>query len=306
VTLGQSLRDTGREALTRTLKAVPDDSAEILRRYAPRPMLYVLRYRGLPDTESFTLLDDPEVRFGVADSVVLERLYWMGTRGYEPGTLEWWRDCCSRAHRVLELGANVGYFTVQGALRCPNGHYLAVEPHPVSAAAIRRNLALNHLTNVEVLEAAAVADPSMMSATLHIPAQDHFDAPAGAFIRDAGPDLPSIRSLQVRAVSAPDLFSGVDLIKLDIEGHEHRVLSGALSRITESRPTIFVEVLPDTPDLRGLLVQLCRDSGYACLVPRKGRLTRLPLSRLSEASPRQLGGRDVIMTVDETLLAKAV
>jgi FkbM family methyltransferase len=306
VTLGQSVRDTGRVALTRTLKALSDEAAETLRRRAPRPVLHIMRYRGLPDAEWFSLLDDTPIRFAVADSVVLERVYWLGTGGYEPRTLQWWQDCCSRAHRVLELGANVGYFTVQGASRCRHGQYLAVEPHPVSAGAIRRNVDLNQLTHVELLEAAAVDDPDVVSATLRIPAQDHFGAPAGAFVGGEAQEFETMRSFEVRAVPAPGLFADVDLVKLDIEGHEHRVLLAAWHQIIRNLPTIFVEVLPDTRELRELLATLCRDHGYVCLVPGKRYLTRMPPAKLLAASPRALGGRDVIMTVDKSLLARAI
>src|SRR3712207_7346831 len=54
-----------------------------------------------------------------------------------PELLPWWRKLCRASERVLELGANVGYFSVQGALAAPQARYTAVEPHPFSVDVCR-------------------------------------------------------------------------------------------------------------------------------------------------------------------------
>src|SRR5215212_6643397 len=87
-----------------------------------------------------------------------------------PRLLPWWRHCCTRASAVLELGANVGYFTVQGATAAPGARYVAVEPHPVSAGVCRANLALNGIGSVELLEAAAVPGAGPSAVELQVPA----------------------------------------------------------------------------------------------------------------------------------------
>ena len=71
--------------------------------------------------------------------------------------MPWWRLLCRRSAAVIELGSNIGYWAVQGAKAGPAARYVAVEPHPESARICRANLALNDVTSVDVVEAAAVA-----------------------------------------------------------------------------------------------------------------------------------------------------
>lgn len=79
-------------------------------------------------------------------------------------------NCCRHAGGVLELGANMGYFTVQGGRAAPSTRYVAVEPHPGSWRICRDNLALNGVTSVRLLAAAAAADPTVSTVSLHVSA----------------------------------------------------------------------------------------------------------------------------------------
>lgn len=116
--------------------------------------LEVVRLRDIP-SEVFSLPDRSDVLFTRADSLILERAYWMGRKGWERQLLGWWQHFCQRSANIVEIGPNVGYHTVQGALASPSSSFVAVEPHPFSAAALRRNLELNGIGDVQVIEAAA-------------------------------------------------------------------------------------------------------------------------------------------------------
>jgi hypothetical protein len=89
---------------------------------------------------------------------------------------------------VLELGANVGYFSVQGGQAVTSACYVAVEPHPISHEVCRSNLDLNGVASVQVIAAAATADPSVSSIQLHVPA-DQRALPTVAFLA-ADSELP--------------------------------------------------------------------------------------------------------------------
>jgi FkbM family methyltransferase len=285
----------------RGLAAAPPGPASGRARAA---LLQALRRGGIPaGVDSFGLPDNPELRFVSHDSLVLHQLYWFGEQGWEPRLLPWWRRCCARASAVLELGANVGYFTVQGARAAPWARYVAVEPHPVSAAVCRANLDLNRVRSVELLEAAAVPGGGPAAVELQVPA-GQLATPTVAFL-GAGTELPGpmrrhvTGTVAVPAVDVRSLLAGVDLLKLDVEGQEHALLAAAREHLRATRPTVFVEVLPGTPRLRRLLAELCRDDGYRCHVPTAGGLVRLgaadlPGARLLE----EYGGQDVILSAD--------
>jgi FkbM family methyltransferase len=301
---------TGRRLARAVVGGLPRPVADVLRRsLAPgtgtarwrRAVLRRLYRGGIPRAVStFRLVDDPTLQFVAVDSQVLEQLYWAGEQGWEPELLPWWRAFCQRSRSVLELGTNVGYFAVQGARAAPAARYVAVEPHPVSAQACRTHLALNGVPSVEVVEAAAVADAAVSSVPLLVPA-DQATTPTVAFLspdtelpRNMVGDAPAV--LDVPAVDVRRLVEGVDLIKMDVEGQEHVLLGAIRDHLGERRPTLFVEVLAGTVQLRALLADLCATDGYRCYALSRQGLVPLDRERLATARLMDLYGcQDVLL-----------
>jgi FkbM family methyltransferase len=273
---------------------------------AGRVRLMVLRGLcdgGIPDAvRTFRLADRPDLSFVAADSLVLSQLYWLGEQGWEPELVPWWRYFCRQSHGVLELGANVGYFSVQGGQAVTSARYVAVEPHPLSREVCRSNLDLNAVSSVQLIGAAAVADPSVSSIQLLVPA-DQYPLPTVAFLA-ADSELPPgmgqerVVAIDVPAVDVRSLLDGVDLLKLDVEGQEHALLAAARPHLRARHPTVFVEVLPGTRRLRSLLAELCEQDGYRCYAATKTRLVPLPPARLSAVRLKEeYGCQDVILSV---------
>jgi FkbM family methyltransferase len=266
-----------------------------------RVMLRTLREGGIPGSVStFRLIDNPDLTFVAADSLVLAQLYWYGEQGWEPELLPWWRRFCRDSGSVLELGANVGYFTVQAARAAPGTRHVAVEPHPFSVQICRANLALNQVSSVELLGAAAVADPRVSSVRLLVP-DDQLATPTVAFL-PSDTELPADMARNVTAafdvpsIDVRALLDGADLVKLDVEGQEHALLAAGLDLLRARRPTVFVEVLPGTVRLRALLAELCLRDGYRCYAPTRERLVEVEPARLATIQLKEeYGGQDVIL-----------
>jgi FkbM family methyltransferase len=288
---------------------LPVPLADALRRPLPdrpgpirRAALRALREGGIPrGVSTFRVADDPGLALVAADSLVLAQVYWYGERGWEPELLPWWRWFCRHSESVLELGANVGWFTVQAARAAPGVHLVAVEPHPFSRQICRANLALNQVTSVELVGAAAVADPAVSSVQLLVPA-DQLATPTVAFL-PLDTELPADMTRDVRtafevpAIDVRQLLAGADLVKLDVEGQEHALLTAGLDLLRERRPTVFVEVLPGTVRLRALLAELCREDGYRCFAATPDRLVELEPARLATVRLKQeFGGQDVVLS----------
>ena len=322
------LRETPREQARRSvatgLQRIPDRAFAPLRKSFPstspgsvahrvqRAALKAARYRGVPsDVESFVLADNSSVRIANADSFIVEWLYWFGERyGYEPGTITWWKRFCASATRILELGTNIGYYVIQGAQTAPGAVYVGVEPHPGCADVCRRNLELNGITNAEIVEAAAVPYSDSSSVDLILPGgRDHYsEAPSTGFVgindvHHSTEDRSTYTSVRVRSVPVNDLLAdGADLVKMDVEGQEHALLSAALDRVLELRPTLFVEVLQTTPKLRALILEDLLPAGYRCFVPTP--TTLVPLAQADIASAwiyKKHGTRDVVLTCRDSI-----
>lgn len=262
-------------------------------------MVGVARHRRIPET-TFQPGGRENITLSAADSWMTRVLYWHGAAAYEGAEAEYWERACRRANKVLELGANIGYYSVVGALANPSCEYLAFEPHPATATVARTNLGLNGIENARVVEAAVVGRSGHVSVDLSTPVGDRHGLPAQAVVRDGAEGVidPSDRETNtVDAVFIGDLIDGADLLKLDIEGQEAVVLEAVLDQLIERSPTIFVEVrLADVPHLRRVILDLV-DGGYLAFAIGERSLHLLSRAELAADAPLpRYGSRDLLLT----------
>lgn len=141
----------------------------------------------------------------------------------------------------LDIGANIGFFAVYLARHCPGGRVVAFEPGKVNVEHLRRNIELNGLDNVEV-EARGVFDTTG-TLTLNFTPQN----PGGSFISDTAIDAGDLESIEVVTIDtwAEDHnLQRLDIVKIDVEGSELRVIRGADRTLRRFKPALFVECNP--------------------------------------------------------------
>ncbi|HEX4137076.1 MAG TPA: FkbM family methyltransferase [Bryobacteraceae bacterium] len=154
---------------------------------------------------------------------------------YEPETLQFLRRHASSNAAFVDVGANIGAFTV--ALAPHAERVIAIEPSPQVLPYLKKNVALNHLSNVEVA-ACAVSVPGCDSVPLYIPPESHFGMASSAPQFNTAPtgvpagSLDSI--LRERAVGQ------VSVMKIDTEGYEAHVFLGAQELLRGSSPPAIV------------------------------------------------------------------
>ncbi len=244
------------------LRAVFWRSTGLRRRLLRLSVDTVFRHWPLGRLGEFHLPDNSAVRIAASDSLLVRRLFWFGESGYEAQEASYWRQACCRASRIVEMGANIGYYTVQGALANPTSAYVAVEPQESAVKVLLRNLELNNIRNVEVMRA-AVIDVGPTDMRLHFPVEESYETPTGAYLDGAESiSRRSVRSESVPTVRAAELVGGADLLKLDIEGYEARVLLAAESVVAKERPVIFVEMRGSADSLRRLVDRWRSEYGY--------------------------------------------
>lgn len=242
------------------------------------------------------------------DSYIANHLFWLGIDGYEAGEPAWWATLVASHRSALELGANIGLYTLVGAAAGPHVPYRAVEPNPASCDVLRRNVALNDLANVCIVEAAVVGERRAKTVTLRFPDRDRYRASAGAFVEGA-PDLTTSASRSITVPTAPvhELIDGVDLLKIDIEGIEVEVLGAVRSWLVAAEPTLVVEVRDDAVHLQRFLADLLDGSRHRCVVVRDGRPSAVPRAAVTEGRLEQsYRTRDVTLIVPERAKALGV
>jgi FkbM family methyltransferase len=244
-------------------------------------------------------LDRPDLTFAATDSMVIDAVYWYGVQGYEGMVADIWITHCRGANSILEVGGNVGLFTVIGG-QATAGRYTVVEPLPANAAVLRDNLQRNGLKQVEVLQAAAI--PAANPATVRIAIPDeHRDAPVGAHLSlDSEVSGRSIANeLEVPGLPFRSLAEGRDLIKIDAEGIEAVLIESGWDVIARFRPTLMIEVLPESRQLAALIARLATEVGYEInVLPEWGSDRAVPIAAAAfeATTPQRFNSKDVLLT----------
>jgi FkbM family methyltransferase len=162
---------------------------------------------------------------------------------WEPETTAYLRRTVQPGWRCVDVGANVGWFAILMAdLAGPAGQTIAVEPLAELCDCIRESAAAygfeDRLTVVEA--AAAETEGGSLRLNLH--------ASKLGFTTERVPfDWTPAEMRDAKTVTLDRLLGSwgrCDLIKIDVEGCEPRVVRGARAILEKHRPLLLVEFLP--------------------------------------------------------------
>jgi FkbM family methyltransferase len=134
--------------------------------------------------------------------------------------------------RCLDIGANVGLYTYRFAQLFESVE--SFEPIPACARIIASSKQSNvRLHNLALSNRQGRAD-------LSIPATGGPEATALASLSNEFPEA-DLLSVELRTLDSFG-FTQVDLIKIDVEGHELEVLEGGVETIRRELPTLLIEI----------------------------------------------------------------
>jgi FkbM family methyltransferase len=184
------------------------------------------------------------VRHRTPDVAALGEVFY--ERQYEPpGAVASGLAGLSGPPRILDLGANVGFFALFASRRWPGARIVAVEPDPANLEVLELTRAVNAL-DWEVLEAAATTFDGEVPFT------------SGGFtlsrIEEGGEP--------VTAVDALPMLADSDLAKIDVEGGEWALLAD--ERFARDAPRLLaLEYHPYLAPADGDAETLLTDAGYS-------------------------------------------
>ena len=176
--------------------------------------------------------------------------YWYYGKRREQRTMSIFERVIAPGETVYEVGGHIGYITQFFAeLVGPSGSVLVFEPAPDNLRYIERNI--KDLPQVSLFRSAVsnrngVADLQTESLTgQNNTLEDHYDRfdSVRAF---SGRQNVEYTKIEVNCTTLDSVYGSTnkipDLIKIDVEGHEHQVLQGMTQLLSECDPVIMVEV----------------------------------------------------------------
>lgn len=156
---------------------------------------------------------------------------------YEAVVIKWLQENLKSGNTFWDIGANVGFYAVFAArLVGPTGLVVAVEADPNVAAVLAKNFEANHLSNARVVSG-AITDHTGTVRLGRAPASGwtglYYEKP------DEWVEVPAFTGDSLVNSLAVDQ---IDVIKVDVEGAEGRVLAGMTELLTKTRPRLLIEV----------------------------------------------------------------
>ena len=173
--------------------------------------------------------------------------------------LNWRRQAHGEGCFAVDCGANIGVMTVEWAAHMLGwGNVLAFEMQRRIFYACAGNIAIHNCFNADVRWAAV----GKFDGEVDAPVLDYTKpASIGSLGLNPSADVGQAikRTERVQALRLDSLgLPRLDLLKIDVEGAEHDVLSGAAETISRCRPYIIVEHLKSSE----VLLRLLTDMGY--------------------------------------------
>ena len=182
---------------------------------------------------------------GKDDGVALKILW---NKSYEPASLTLWNILSKSMDIVIDIGAHTGIYSIVAA-KDSQCKVISLEPMALNIARLVVNKTYNNLGNINPIAAACS----------HSAGKILFNPFRNLEYLTSGNSLESIASDNIHTIETTtidNLSKHLDkntklLVKVDVEGHEHHVLRGALKTITSLRPIFLLECID-------------KDAGHEC------------------------------------------
>jgi FkbM family methyltransferase len=174
-----------------------------------------------------------EMQLDLADTI--QRHIYLGT--YEPRETALVREWLKPGMTFVDAGANVGYFTALAA-SCvgPSGRVFAVEPQPKVYEQLAAMVQRNRLTQVRAFQCGLSAAEGELP--LYLPPEsdgEHHTTRNATMIAHGASRQIAVPVKTLDACIAEWGIERVDLLKIDVEGHEPQVFQGAARALVERR-----------------------------------------------------------------------
>jgi FkbM family methyltransferase len=175
--------------------------------------------------------------------MIQRQFYFFGTYFIEEVNIECWQSIARNARTILDVGANAGIYSLAALAAQPQATVHAFEPTPEIARRLRDTAQLNNLTRLHVHQVAVSSENG--TASLKRYRGDLGINEGMNFISQTQTDKSDerVQTVNLDQFCRDRSIDRIDLLKIDVQGHEYAVLKGAEQLIrTGCIGTIFMEL----------------------------------------------------------------
>lgn len=169
-------------------------------------------------------------------------IFWIGTLADEKKSVEAWATLAKHSSLIFDVGANSGFYAICASEVNSQAHVVAFEPIQRIFSRLQENVKLNG--NKVVVENLAISDSDGETVIYDLPVEHHYHASL---------DITEVEhhegvvGVPVKVVCLDSYVremesQNIDLLKIDVEGHEVKVIAGMSEVIERSKPSVLLEV----------------------------------------------------------------
>lgn len=165
-------------------------------------------------------------------------------KSYESKLALYCQKYLNKDRDIIDVGANIGFFTVFFAKQLNNKTVLSIEPTKNALKRLRYNIKLNHVTeNVDLFEG-VVSNQNGAVDVKTISGKEEYSSIGKMKHPSISKESYTIENVQ--SITLDELVGKKKLdpgfLKVDVEGMEHLVFQGAQEILKEKRPIILSEL----------------------------------------------------------------
>lgn len=203
--------------------------------------------------------------------VLQRQFYFFGTYFVEEEILAQWDRLARTSNVIFDIGANAGIYSLAAAAVNPQIQVHAFEPTPEIARGLRETIAANGLASNILVHELAVSERSGTAALMRYRGGDDTNGGMNFIVEWTDAGTESVGTVSIDEFCEAQAIDRIDLLKMDIQGHEASALRGAGRMLSEGRVgTIFLELNwaePGEPSSAQECIDLLSDAGYQFAAP---------------------------------------
>ena len=193
---------------------------------------------------------------------IQEQLFYLGY--YERAEENFLKLYLPYEGTFIDIGANIGVHSLTAAqLVGERGKVISFEPFSINYDRLIRNISLNNCNNIQTEKKALSSKTGVLEISYD---SNSSNLGSVSIFSESNAGTESIKSIKLDDYLSKQNLTGIEIIKIDIEGAEYEALKGMTETLSTFSPLILIEIdeniLNRTQHNNEAVINLLKQFGY--------------------------------------------
>ncbi len=186
------------------------------------------------------------------DSFMEKVIFKQGLYGdWEKESLKIWAELSKKAQTIIDIGANTGIYSLLAQNNNSHAKVIAIEPVDLNYSILSKNIEKNKFPILS--EKIALSDQEGTAKMFMLKDRLNYMTSINDNRYDLHPEIKgNSEVVEIEVAMKPFSYvykkhnlDKIDLIKIDVEGHEITVLNSMMTYLEKYKPSIIIEIIGD-------------------------------------------------------------